>query len=199
VATNIRDPRRPHGHKGDAALWMAAQQDAAAFGELCERHIAGIHAYVSKRVGDGAAADLTAEALAQAWRGRKRLCADKDDEVPAWLYGIARNLVRRYLRDQVVETRARRRLGMQVDLAEEGSYAALEDMLAAESVAPQLRGALRRLPPGQRRAVALRVVRDMPYADIGRALGCSEPVARMKVARGLRALRSQLEHQGGMP
>ena len=181
---------------GDCALWLAALNDADAFGEICERHIRTLHAYARRRAGEAVAADLTAETLAQAWRCRRRLRPHRDEEVVAWLHGIAANVVRRYLRDEVVATRARARLGMQLGIAEADATAALDDRLDAAGLAPQLNGALRRLPVGQRRAVVMRVVEDQSYDQIGRALGCSEPVARMKVARGLRALRAQVQQKG---
>ncbi len=183
-------------HRGDAELWRAASSDADAFGDLCARHIVAVHAAIRRRVGSEPAADLTAETFAQAWRGRRRLRPQADDEVIAWLHGIARNLAYAYLRTQVVETKARRRLGMQLDIAGEDAYSALDDSLDAAAAEPQLRAALRRLPASQREAVTLRVVYELAYAEIGQTLGCSEPVARMKVARGLRALRAELHQLG---
>lgn len=45
------------------------------------------------------------------------------------------------------------------------------------------------LPEGQRLAVAHRYVLGLPYAEVGRALGCSEVAARQRVSAGLRKLR----------
>lgn len=185
----------------DAALWRAAGVDAAAFGELCERHMRTIHAFLRQRVGEDPAADLTAETFAQAWRGRRRLKPERDEEVIAWLHGIARNLAGSYLRHQTVETKGRRKLGMQLDYTATtaDAYAELDESLSTNAVQPQLERALARLPAGQREAVSLRVVDELGYREIGRALGCSEPVARMKVARGLKALRTHLQHSGVRP
>lgn len=183
-------------NRRDAELWRAAWTDPDAFGDLCARHIDAVHAAVRRRVGPEAAADLTAETFAQAWRGRRRLHPQVDAEVIAWLHGIARNLTFAYLRTQKVETKARRRLGMQLDIGNDDAYSRLHDSLAAAAAEPQLKAAMRRLPAGQREAVTLRVVHELAYAEIGRTLGCSEPVARMKVARGLKALRTELNHLG---
>lgn len=55
--------------------------------------------------------------------------------------------------------------------------------------------AVARLPDGQRSAVALRYAADLPYREIGRALGCSEEAARRRVADGLKALRAMMEER----
>jgi DNA-directed RNA polymerase specialized sigma24 family protein len=49
-----------------------------------------------------------------------------------------------------------------------------------------------RLPEKQRGAVALRYLGDLPYADIGVVLGCSEAAARQNVRAGLAALRLEV-------
>ena len=48
------------------------------------------------------------------------------------------------------------------------------------------------LASGQRAALALRFAADLPYRDIGAALGTSEPAARRRVHDGLEALREHL-------
>ena len=48
------------------------------------------------------------------------------------------------------------------------------------------------LPDKQRGAVTLRYLGDLPYADIGVALGCSEAAARQNVRAGLAALRKEV-------
>ncbi len=44
-----------------------------------------------------------------------------------------------------------------------------------------------------RDALLLRVVEERPYPEVAMVLGISEPAARARVSRGLRALRSVLE------
>src|SRR3954453_15070501 len=48
-------------------------------------------------------------------------------------------------------------------------------------------------PTKQRAAIVGRFVADLPYADIGRELGCSEEAARRSVFEGLRNLRELVE------
>jgi RNA polymerase sigma factor (sigma-70 family) len=64
---------------------------------------------------------------------------------------------------------------------------------------PELWRAVRALPERQRAAVLHRYVLDLPYADVARALGCSEEAARASAYEGRKKLRAmrELEHLGG--
>ena len=53
----------------------------------------------------------------------------------------------------------------------------------------------RSLPPTERAAVVLRYGYDLPYAEIGAALGSSEEAARAAASSGVRRLRRTLERQ----
>jgi RNA polymerase sigma-70 factor (sigma-E family) len=57
----------------------------------------------------------------------------------------------------------------------------------------QLRRALARLTPGERRAVVLRHVEDLPEAEVARLLGCSVGTVKSQSSRGLAKLRLALE------
>ena len=57
---------------------------------------------------------------------------------------------------------------------------------------PELWDAVRTLPSGQRGAVLLRYVADLPYAQIASVLGCREDAARQRVREGLRGLRERV-------
>ena len=50
------------------------------------------------------------------------------------------------------------------------------------------------LPPTERAAVVLRYGYDLPYTEIGNALGSSEEAARAAASSGVRRLRRNLEH-----
>ena len=53
---------------------------------------------------------------------------------------------------------------------------------------------LSRLSGEQRDALQLRVVDELPYADVASRLGISEQAARMRVSRGLSALARAVEN-----
>jgi RNA polymerase sigma-70 factor (ECF subfamily) len=72
----------------------------------------------------------------------------------------------------------------------------LAEIEAAAGLAP-LRRALARelsaLGDAQREAIELRVVQELPYAEVALRLGVNEQTARARVSRGLRALAGALE------
>ncbi|MQS13742.1 SigE family RNA polymerase sigma factor [Streptomyces kaniharaensis] len=73
--------------------------------------------------------------------------------------------------------------------------AALPDGPAAQEAErdEQLAAALGALPRRQRAAVVLRYYLDLPVAQVAEELGCSVPTAKTHLARGIRALRQELE------
>ena len=57
----------------------------------------------------------------------------------------------------------------------------------------ELRGALDTLAPKQRAAVVYRHLAELPYAEVARLMGISEPAARRNAADGIRNLRARME------
>jgi RNA polymerase sigma factor (sigma-70 family) len=57
---------------------------------------------------------------------------------------------------------------------------------------PALWRAVRTLPDGQRGAILLRYVADLPYNEIATTLGCREDAARQRVREGLRRLKEKV-------
>ena len=56
----------------------------------------------------------------------------------------------------------------------------------------KMRRAIALLPEKQAAAVLLRLVHEQSYSSVARALGCSEPTARIHVMRGRSRLRRML-------
>jgi RNA polymerase sigma-70 factor (ECF subfamily) len=173
--------------KTDADLIRAARSDPDAFGELFRRHATAVEAFFRTRAPDSVAGELTAETFAQAALSLRRFRDEAGGSALPWLYGIARNLLRRYHDRQRVDTSARRRLGLSLHSYELDLDAA-NDRVDAGRLAPSLAAALETLPPSQRQAVELRVVDELPYAEVAGSLGCSEVAARIRVARALGTL-----------
>jgi RNA polymerase sigma factor (sigma-70 family) len=176
----------------DVELIDAARRDPDAFGELYRRHVRAVHAFCLARAPRDAASELTAETFAQAALSLSRFRDEAGASALPWLCGIARNLVRGYHARKEVEARARRRLGMPLrsyDLDTDHT----DERLDAQRLAPALAAALDALPPAQRAAVELRVVQDLPYADVARSLGCSEVAVRIRVTRALGTLSRALK------
>ena len=105
----------------------------------------------------------------------------------AWLYGIARHQLLHFYRSLEVEQRARRRLGV----AEiEDPAAAADERVDAQARRAELEALLAGLSPAVREAVVLRAVEHLDHREIADRVGCSPQAARLRVSRGLRALRA---------
>ena len=104
-------------------------------------HARSILIFLARRTYDPEVAlDLTAETFAQAFEGRRRCRAATDEEVAAWLFGIARHVLSRSLRRGSAERRALTRLGVEVPSLEP------EDLVRVVELAglDELRGAVAR-------------------------------------------------------
>ena len=185
---HIADVRRDPDRLSDAELLRA--NDADAFTELYDRHVAQIHAWARARVGEHAA-DLTAEVFARAWLARRRFRDEGGGSAAPWLFGIAGNVLRESLHKVAVESKARRKLGLPPALAPDDGLEAVEERLSLP--AATLR-AVRDLPArASASSSTLRVVEERPYREIAERLGCSEQAARLRVSRALRRLHATLE------
>jgi RNA polymerase sigma-70 factor (ECF subfamily) len=171
----------------DAQLIAEARRDPDALGELYRRHARAVDLFVASRAPQGVAGELTAETFAQAALSLARFRDQADGSALPWLYGIARNLLRRYHERHRVETKARARLGMPMH-SYELDLETTNGRVDAERLAPTLSAALDSLPNSQRQALELRVVDELPYEDVAAALRCSEVAARIRVSRALGTL-----------
>ncbi len=82
-----------------------------------------------------------------------------------------------------LEQHARDRLGM---------FATTTPLEPSEAWLDGLDEALAELAPELQQAIELRIVDDLPYAEVAAATGTTEGAARVRVHRGLNALRQRL-------
>src|SRR3954468_19983251 len=153
----FRGESMPVATRTDAELLLAARTDPQAFREFYERYAVWMRSWFQRQTGsETAALDLTAETFAQAWRMLRRFKDMADGSGAPWLFGIARNLLRQYHKHNRIETAARARLGLPVDWQGTEEYDAVDERVAAGSMAPQLQNAVRSLPTEQQQALQLR-------------------------------------------
>jgi RNA polymerase sigma-70 factor (ECF subfamily) len=133
------------------------------------------------------AVELTAETFAQAWLSRNRYTDHAEGTIAPWLFGIARHVLAASVRRQALERSARDRLQLQLN----GGPTNV-DRSWLDGLDDDLTAALAELPDGQRRAIELRVVADQAYADVARRLDITPQAARVRVHRGLTAIRRRL-------
>ena len=178
--------------KTDAQLIEEARRDSDAFGELYRRHAQAIASWFRARTPDRIVGELAAETFAQAALSLHRFRDEADGSAAPWLYGIARNILRRSLERERIEESARRRLGMPI-CSYEGDLEAVDERVDSERLGPALHAALAELPRNQRDALELRIVRTLSYDEAARSLGCSPLAARVRVTRALSSLSRLLK------
>lgn len=162
---------------------------------LYERHADDLLVFLVRRTADvEVALDLWAETFAQALAGRSRYRGRSDAEAAGWLWTIARKRLAMYFRKGRAERRALERLGLERPELDP----LIEEEIARRAGLGELRRelavAIAALSEETRIAVRLRVVDELPYADVAARLSISEPAARSRVSRGLRALGDALDY-----
>ncbi len=154
--------------------------EISTFGELLERHEREIFAYALRLTGDrDDADDVYQETFLAAFNGWP---PPRRGQERAWLYRIATNKVI----DRARKAKRLARLSDVTDLqlaAPERDGVSLADLTAAVKV----------LPAGQRAAFVLRKVEGLDYADVARALECSEEAARSRVAEAMKKVREAMK------
>lgn len=173
----------------NAELLQASVRDADAFGVFYDRFEAPVLRYFLRTTGrPDWAADLTAETFASALGSRAKYRPEAGTP-QAWLFGIARHILADALHRGRVEDRARSSLGMEPLAWSDDQLERIEELLSSST---QIMEALHALPEDQRLAVHLRVVEEREYHDLAAHLDCSQSVARQRVSRGLRSIRTRL-------
>jgi RNA polymerase sigma-70 factor, ECF subfamily len=130
-----------------------------------------------------------ADFFARAWLTRQRFRDEANGSACPWLFGIANNLYRDWLRRRRVETSARQRLGLP-ELRDDPDLERVEERLSLPADALE---ALASLPHADRDALELRVVEDRSYSEVASRLKCTPQAARSRVSRALRRLHADLK------
>ena len=165
-----------------------------SFSDLFDAHSREVLTFLARRCFDAdVAVDLLAETFAQAYEGRGRFRGASEEQAVAWLYGIARRQLGKYIRRGYAERRALQRLGIDVPSMTEEDYRRVEDLAGVEHIRAALQAHLKALPQDQQQALMLRVVEEHSYEEIAQELRVSEQVIRARVSRALRQLALAME------
>jgi len=177
----------------DADQLAAAKRDPALFASFYVGHAVWVERWLRGQLSDGqVVADLTAETFAQALGSLERFKPSGAGSGTAWIFGIARNLLRHYFEHRNVEQSARARLGMPQRAAVSGEYEDADARLDALALAREIEDALGALSPVLRETLELRAFDELPYSQIAVRTGTSEANARLRVTRALRALSARV-------
>lgn len=133
------------------------------------------------------AEDLVQQTMIAAWSSDRQ--PEPDEEWSRWLFGIARNMLLRWRRDQA---RHGRRLAPAPEserhLGAASSVDVVDSIMDRADVMEILDGALSRIPAESRRALLLRYVDDLPQREVADRLGITEGALEGKLHRGKRAM-----------
>ncbi len=152
------------------------------FQRLLDAHGRDVQRFLIATVGPAAADDCYQETWLAALRAYPRL---RDaSNLRGWLLTVAH-------RKAMDHFRAGRRAAVPVGDLEDSALGAEATPLPAHD--DDLWSRVRRLPPKQRLALALRFVADARYAEISAAMGTSEEAARRNVHEGLKRLRMEYQ------
>lgn len=164
------------------------------FSALYAAEAEGLLVFLTRRtMQPDVALDLWAETLAQAFAARRKFRGDAA-QAPTWLYGIAYRQLAMFWRRGAVERRALRRMRLERPRPSEDQLQQLIEVARLDELKIQVMSALGALSDAQREAVQLRVIDELPYAEIAQRLGLREDAARARVSRALRTLAGRLSH-----
>ncbi len=180
------------------ADWVrrAQEGDVRAFEQLFQQYQRGIYNTVFQMThNDADAADLTQEVFVRAYRALPRL--QTPEAFTSWLYRIAVNLSRNWLRD-----RGRVRIeSLEVpgEEGEEGSTREIADPSGDPAALAQTRDmqervqkAIAGLSPDHRQVVMLHHIEGMPVEEIARVMGCSIGTVKSRLSRARENLKRKL-------
>jgi RNA polymerase sigma-70 factor, ECF subfamily len=178
-------------NRGDTSALSRSAGDASAFEDFYREHATALLGFFVRRTLDPhVALELVAETFATAFQRRRQFRGQTDGQAAAWLYRIAANQHNRYVRRGRVHQRAIHRLTIAPPSYTDEDLARVEELAKVDAMRSTIRTGFDELPEAQRRALALRVVQEMPYPEVARRLGVSEQTARARVSRGLRHLQA---------
>lgn len=159
-----------------------ATGDRAAQGLLFERHVDAVHRFISRmRTSDASAVDdLVQATFIAAFDSAHRFVGPK---LSSWLYGIAVNVMRTYVRKEI----ARRRIA--TTLAEQPS---VDSVAPRDADAPRVRAAIESLSPKLRAVIVMIDLEGASGADAAAALRIPEGTVWRRLSDARAKLRDAL-------
>ncbi len=185
-------------HETDEALVeRATQGDTDAFNLLVQRWERPIYALAYRVLGrDEDARDVCQDAFMRAYRGLGRFKGQA--KFSSWLYRIALNLCRDWLRKQ-------RRVGFvqppeDEDLGERAAIdpinETVEDLILRRDLGRAVSSVMASLPEDQRVAIVLKEYHGLTFREIAELVDCPLSTVKTRVYQGLAVLRRQLARKG---
>ncbi len=176
----------------EALLAACGVGDNAALGALFDRHHVAVYRLISRLLRREASEidDLVQTTFMEAWRSAKKYSGG--GAVKSWLYGIAANLVRHYVRGAKRRRDAYARVPEPAD-----SPATPRDTAMRMQQLDRLSEALEKLPHDLRTAYVLCDLEDVPGIEAARILDVRPGTLWRRLHDARRALRDAID--GGQP
>ncbi len=186
---------------GDLVRRMLAG-DEEAFTTLYKRHQAGIYRFARQITGEGGLAEEVTQEVFLTLMREGRSFNPRRGLLRPWLYGIARNCIRRCLE------RERPYVALEKEEREENAAELVADPclpedglagLGSRETVEQVRRAVLALPPNYREAVILCELHELGYAEAAQILGCPLGTVRSRLHRARELLAPRLKALGSSP
>ncbi|MEV0232622.1 RNA polymerase sigma factor [Nonomuraea sp. NPDC050786] len=161
------------------------------FGEIYDRYVGEIHAYLGRRLDRQAADDLTAEVFLAAFKKRETFDPQRG-QVRPWLYGFAGNVIALHRRTEVRRLAALQRSAGARDGSEHGHEDHVVTRLDAESAQGRLAAELRTLSDGDRDVLLLSALGELSHEEVAQALDIPYGTVGSRLSRARRKLRAAL-------
>lgn len=185
-------PRADLATASDAEVIRRSWTDPVVFDEIFRRHHGTLYGYLVRRVGPDAAADLAGDVFVQAFSARHGYRCAYASARP-WLFGIATNLLRRYLRAQYRAGRANSRLAAELHSQPSEEAARIVERVAAEAAAPSVAERLKHLHARDREVLLLYAFSDLTYREMAEFLQIPIGTVRSRLSRARRQIKYSSE------
>jgi RNA polymerase sigma-70 factor, ECF subfamily len=170
----------------DELLQMSTRGDEAAFLTLYHRHQGSIFRFALHMSGQRETAEeVTQDVFLALLSESRRYLAERGD-LQAYLIGVARNKVRREIR----QSRKSENLARTEPAIDAESF----ETVSREQEARALRTAILSLPPNYREVVVLCDLENMDYARAAQHLGCAVGTVRSRLHRARTILGAKLRN-----
>jgi RNA polymerase sigma-70 factor, ECF subfamily len=181
----------------DAELMLRVREgDDTSFALLLERHRGPVVHFLYRMVQNPSVSEeLAQEVFLRVYRSRATY--EPTAKFTTWLFRIATHLALNWVRDGKKE-KGQESLDEQVvdgvDRQVRDWQPTIEQEMLYEVKMTEVRQAIEALPAKQRAAVLMHKYEELEYAQIARALSCSESAVKSLLFRAYESLRSRLAH-----
>ena len=160
------------------------------YSEVYDKYVKKIYRFVLLKVNSAEIAeDLTSEVFMRGWQSFKGQGPDKIDNLQAFLYQIARNLLADHYRQ---ETKAQLVSVEYAPLLPDARQD-LEEMSFIQSDMERVKAALVNINDDYREVIVWYYLDELKVPEIAKILDKSEPTVRVLIHRALHALKEELK------